>query len=673
MPNKNNNKSIFAGVLDAISSNRRKKIASDDSSNYNNARSFPNINPEQSTEDMQQQFLDWQVNKISHDLYTRTVYYDTDRISAYQDFRAMDGTPEIAAALDIIRDECLDANTIVPLLNGEEKTIEQLYNEGIKNFYVYSYNTDEGKIIPAICERVTYKGVQDVYEITFDDGSTIRSTDEHLWLLKGKAEYKKTKELKQGDSVEPYYTILSDLTKEINTSIKFIKHIGKNKTYDLVNVGEYSNFAVKTSNGTGVFSHNCLTRSERGNILEVYSENIRVKNTLTDLFHNVLNLEYNLRLWIRDLVKYGDYFVMMQVDKEVGIYDFLTLPMEEVHREEGYDGRTSSVRFRWETTGDYFEEWQVAHFRLLEDSRKLPYGRSILDSARKLWKQLQLAEDAMLVYRITRAPERRIFYVEVGNTPPEDIKAYLSKIQNRIRKQSMVDSKTGRVAEKYNPQNVTEDYWIPMRGDKGSKIETLPGACIALDTKIPLLDGRTLELKEIVDEWNSGNRNLWAYSCNPKTGELAPGMITWAGVTRKNAKTLKITLDNGKVLITTPDHKWVHRTKGFVEAKGLKVGDSIMPFYRDKKKIKTQKYVNEYERVWDNSKQEWKFTHRMVSDFNGIEIKELVFDERFKQGLNKHIASLSSGEKANRENFIYAFRSRRSGIAGAGRTATIQI
>ena len=691
---KNNRVTVFSGVFDALNTNRRKKSTIDPQSpGMGVTQAMPSLNPRDGIETMQQQYLDWQVFKTSHDLYTRTIYYDTDRISAYQDFRAMDGTPEIAAALNIIRDEC-------------------------------------------------------------------------------------------------------------------------------------------------------LTRSERGNILEVYSENKRVKQVLNDLFKNVLNVDFNLRLWIRDLVKYGDYFVYLEIDREVGIYDFLTLPMEEVHREEGYDGKTSSIRFRWETTGDYFEEWQIAHFRLLEDSRKLPYGRclkfdtyietgngvkfikdivkgekvfsfdiitqekvetevldvicsgkkniykirtknneiessiehkfliyednkfvykgvdelkindllvtekenfnirkkikidkefikkninwndykrnielipdfvnedfaklfgfmlgdgwcsnnavyialgidekinskycnllnkfsgkniklkenksykktkfqqahvnsrllkeilinmgfagkcfekrlpewifiapnnikealiegildadgsefvdewnckrysielaneylikdlkillqrmgrkcgkicdrdrkktiiwgkeynvrksfylyfydsnikqcdkyeirnrknknfiltpiisientfeyantydiyvknenhnfyangmivhnSILDSSRKLWKQLQLAEDAMLVYRITRAPDRRVFYVEVGNLPDADVKTYMGKVQNQIRKQPIIDVKTGNMTQKYDPENVTEDYWIPIRGDKSSRIETLPGA-----------------------------------------------------------------------------------------------------------------------------------------------------------------------------------------------------
>ena len=317
--------SIFQGVVDAINGGKKKTPIASASAQFAPNKSDGLINSESPIEEMQQQFLDWQVNKIAHNLYTRSIYFDTDRISAYQDFRAMDMSPEIAAALNIIRDEC-------------------------------------------------------------------------------------------------------------------------------------------------------LTRSEKGNILEIYSENSRVKEILKDLFGNRINVDYNLKLWIRDLVKYGDYFVFLEIDKTEGIYNFLSLPVEEIHREEAYDGNPESVRFRWETMGMYFEDWQVAHFRMLEDTKKLPYGRSILDPARKLWKQLQLAEDSMLVYRITRAPERRVFYIEVGNLGDQDVQGYMMKIQNQIKKQPVVDSRNGQYNLKYDPMNITEDYFIPIRGDKSSKIDTLPGA-----------------------------------------------------------------------------------------------------------------------------------------------------------------------------------------------------
>lgn len=320
--------SIFQGVIDAISGGKRRTPEMANTAHFQGG-----VPPKGSgliagtgnaVEEIQQQYLDWQVNKISHNLYQRTLYFDTDRIGAYQDFRAMDMSPEISAALNIIRDEC-------------------------------------------------------------------------------------------------------------------------------------------------------LTRNEKGNILEVYSENARVKDVIRDLTKR-LNLEFNLKLWIRDLIKYGDYFVLLNIDKEEGIYNFMTLPPEEMHREDGYDNKPDAVRFRWETTNEYFEEWQIAHFRLIEDTKKIPYGRSILDPARKLWKQLQLAEDSMLVYRITRAPERRVFYIEIGNLEEADIKQYVAKIQNQIKKQPIADQKNGNINFKYNPMNITEDFFIPIRGDKSSRIDTLPGA-----------------------------------------------------------------------------------------------------------------------------------------------------------------------------------------------------
>lgn len=322
----NNQNSIFQGVLDAINGGKRRTPEMPHTAQFSTQSGTGLISREgNAIEEIQQQYLDWQVNKIGHNLYQRTLYFDTDRIAAYQDYRAMDMSPEIAAALNIIRDEC-------------------------------------------------------------------------------------------------------------------------------------------------------LTRNEKGNILEVYSENARVKDVLKDLFNKRLNIEFNLKLWIRDLIKYGDYFVHLHIDKSDGIYDFMTLPVEEMHREEGYEGKPNAIRFRWETTNEYFEEWQIAHFRLIEDTRKIPYGRSILDPARKLWKQLQLAEDSMLVYRITRAPERRVFYIEIGNLEDGDVKQYVQKIQNQIKKAPIVDQKTGNINLKYNPMNITEDYFIPIRGDKSSRIDTLPGA-----------------------------------------------------------------------------------------------------------------------------------------------------------------------------------------------------
>lgn len=421
----------------------------------------------------------------------------------------------------------------------------------------------------------------------------------------------------------------------VNHKIKSIKPYGVVPVYDLTVPG-YKNFATDT-----IFSHNTpevsaaldiyaeesTTKSEKGQILTIHSDSKRIKAILDDLFYNVLDINTNIQMWTRGMAKYGDNFVYLKIDAAKGIIGCQQLPNIEIQRLEGarqsspnQSDRVSSkfptreLRFTWNNKDMEFQAWEVAHFRILGDDRKLPYGTSMLDKIRRIWKQLLLAEDAMLIYRTSRAPERRVFKVFVGNMDDKDIEPYVQRIANKFKRDQIVDQKNGQVDMRYNQMAVDQDYFIPMRDiSQSSPIETLPGACISLDTKIPLLDGRTLELKDIISEWDNGNRDLWVYSVNPKTGESAPGLITWAGVTRKDADVLRITLDNGEEVITTPDHKFVHRTNGFVEAQDLSVGDSLMPFYTRTKKIR--KNTSDYHQIWNNKKQEWEYTHRNVNNF----------------------------------------------------------
>ena len=314
--------SIFINLLDRLKRGKTSRPLPQEKQVISGNISSPQSAPVQQR---QQDFLDVQSQKIAQDIYSRSVYYDTDRLGAYNDYRAMDMSPEVSAALDIITDET-------------------------------------------------------------------------------------------------------------------------------------------------------VTRDERGDILSIYSENDRIKTILKDLFHDRLNIEYNLTFWIREMIKFGDAFAKLEIDQQEGIYDVRMLPVAEIHREEAFDGNVNSSRFKWDINNMYFEEFQIAHFRLVSDGTKLPYGRSVLDPARKLWKQLQLAEDAMLVYRIIRAPERRVHYIEVGNLESADVQQYVERIKRELKKSPIVDQKTGQMNLKYNPLTMEEDYFLPIRGDKSSRIETLPGA-----------------------------------------------------------------------------------------------------------------------------------------------------------------------------------------------------
>ena len=223
-----------------------------------------------------------------------------------------------------------------------------------------------------------------------------------------------------------------------------------------------------------------------------------------------------------------------------------------------------------------------------------PFGQSILEPIFKTYKQKELLEDSIIIYRVQRAPERRIFYIDVGNMPPIRAKAHIEQIKNEIH-QRRIPNRTG------GGSSILDAAYNPL--------------CLQMDTRIPLLDGRTLSLYELAEEYNSGKEN-WVYSCDPITGKIVPGNITWAGVTKKSAKVIKITFDNGETLTCTPDHKIPVLGKGFVEAQNLTKEDSLVAFYTREKNI-DRKISNErtYTQVYDHESKNWVYTHRMVGEF----------------------------------------------------------
>ena len=268
-----------------------------------------------------------------------------------------------------------------------------------------------------------------------------------------------------------------------------------------------------------------------------------------------------------------------------------------------------------------------------QNSEFFPFGESYLESIFSYWKKVSLLEDSLIIYRIVRAPERRVFYIDVGKAPAKIAEKVVSQTKDEIKRRRTAatqDSKELGITSSFNPLSMQEDYFFAQRADgRGSRVETLPGACLALDTKIPLLDGRELELKDIIAEWdNEPEKENWVYSCNPLTGELAPGKITWAGVTKTNTKVMKITLDNGETITCTPDHKFPIRDIGFVEAQKLKEGQSLIPFRTRLEPISTNR--NDYEQVFDVSTNEWIFTHRLVDSF----FEDNIFEHKIKDKKN---------------------------------------
>ena len=239
-----------------------------------------------------------------------------------------------------------------------------------------------------------------------------------------------------------------------------------------------------------IISDETTSRNEYGQVLNINSSNENIRKVLNNLFYDVLNVEFNLSTWIRNMCKYGDFYLKLEVSEKFGVYNVIPLSVYEVVREEGTDPENPSyTRFTLDPNGlasgatntirrDQFqlENYEVAHFRLLTDSNYLPYGRAFLEPARKVFKQLILMEDAMLIHRIMRAPEKRTFYINVGAIPPEQVEQFMNETVNKMKKTPYIDQNTGDYNLKYNMQNITEDFYIPVRGnDNATRIETTKG------------------------------------------------------------------------------------------------------------------------------------------------------------------------------------------------------
>jgi hypothetical protein len=237
-----------------------------------------------------------------------------------------------------------------------------------------------------------------------------------------------------------------------------------------------------------VYADECTARNEFGNVLKIHHEDAEIKQILENLFYDILNVEFNLWPWARNLVKYGDFYLQLEMAENLGIVNVLPLSTYEMSRVEGFDAiNPQRVKFIYapyqnpysgvsSTPKKEYENYEIAHFRLNGDSNFLPYGKSMIEGGRRVWKQLQLMEDAMLIHRVMRAPEKRIFKVDVGNIPPNEVDNYMQKIINSSKKVPFVDERTGEYNLKYNMQNLVEDYYMPVRGsDNGTSIDTLKG------------------------------------------------------------------------------------------------------------------------------------------------------------------------------------------------------
>ena len=266
--------------------------------------------------------------------------------------------------------------------------------------------------------------------------------------------------------------------------------------------------------------------SRSGMVVNVSSKSDRIKSILEDLFVNRLNLQVTAQMVMRAMVKYGNQFMLLDIDKNLGVKGWRQLPVAEVERMENgivnpYGGQNSismatgnaddadmSTKFIWanENGGTLtpFRNWQIAHFRLLHNSMFLPYGCSALLAARRHFRMLALMEDMMLIYRLERSMERRVYKIFVGSLDDKDIPGFVEQIANQFKRAPIIDPLTGQLDLRKN---------------------ILP---VWRKTPIPLLDGRTITIEELAKEFDEGKTN-YVYSIQDKTHKIVPGKVVWCG------------------------------------------------------------------------------------------------------------------------------------------------
>jgi len=227
-----------------------------------------------------------------------------------------------------------------------------------------------------------------------------------------------------------------------------------------------------------IYSDESTIDNIEGEILKIKTENTKISKILHNLYYDIINIEFNLWSWMRNLTKYGDFYLSLDIVDKYGVVNVKPISAYDITRLEDHDpANPQLIQFEIEDDKKEIKEnYEIAHFRLMSDTNFLPYGRSQLEAGRKVFKQLTLMEDAMLIHRIMRAPEKRIFKIDVGNIPPREVEQFMQKIINKMKKIPVINQNTGEYNLKYNMESVTEDYFLPVRGgDSGTQIETLPG------------------------------------------------------------------------------------------------------------------------------------------------------------------------------------------------------
>ena len=405
---------------------------------------------------------------------------------------------------------------------------------------------------------------------------------------------------------------LKDRWVKANVNMSVTAYAGLNNVKLMYRDADLMDASPEIGAALDIMSEESTLADSSNNVVHVYSKSDRIKNILEDLFCNRLNLQSTAQMVIRAMCKYGNQFMLLDIDHKNGVKGWKQLPVFNVERVEcgiqnPYGAGVTSVvnstnakdadlstQFVWLDDNNSqipFRDWQVAHFRLLNNSLYLPYGMSALSPARRSWRMLSLMEDMMLIYRLERSMERRVYKIYVGAIDDADVGAYVEQVANEFKRTPIIDPMTGQVDLRKN---------------------ILP---VHKDTPIPLLDGRTITIKQLAEEYNNGREN-YVYSVQDNTHQIVPGKVVWCGKNYTAKKLYRITLDDGSHFDLAPEHEIIMRDGSKKRADMVNIGESVMPFYYKDEPL-AKSYRAKYEKVYNPNSGLYEFTHRLVG-------KELV-------------------------------------------------
>jgi hypothetical protein len=340
------------------------------------------------------------------------------------------------------------------------------------------------------------------YDMTKPDNTVIYRTSDKEDYLQKKLELQQDKYLR-------------DRWVRANVNLSVSAYAGLNNIKLMYRDADLMDSFPEIGAALDIVSEESTIVNDKGMVVNVYSKSDRIKSILEDLFVNRLNIQLTGQMIIRAMCKYGNQFMLLDIDHKNGIKGWKQLPVFNVERIENgiqnpyggglslsvnsndVDDKDLSTQFVWIEDNQAqipFRDWQIAHFRLLTNSLYLPYGVSYLNAARRHWRMLSLMEDMMLIYRLERSIERRVYKIFVGAIDDADVPAYIEQIANEFKRTPIIDPVTGQVDLRKNILSVDQDIFIPVRDENApTPIDTLSAAqnMTALDD-IKFVQGKVL-------------------------------------------------------------------------------------------------------------------------------------------------------------------------------------